>query len=69
MNDNQRGLYCKYLVRHADGTPLSPGLVFVLRPDRDPAAWNALREYALSTDNHALAGDLLAWLSEHDTPG
>ncbi len=34
---------------------------FVLRPDRDPAALEALIAYALATPNDALALDLFAW--------
>lgn len=69
MSDELRGLYCKYQVCHADGSELSPGLVFVLRPDRDPAAWDALRAYALSTRNVALGSDLWDWLQANPRPG
>jgi len=68
-NDVERGLYGKYQVHHADGSPLSEGFVFVLRPDRDPAAWFALQTYAISTENEALRADLVQWLSEHPLPG
>lgn len=69
VDDQDRGLYCKYHITHADGTPLSPGFLFVLRPDRDPAAWDALRAYALSTRNVDLGGDLMQWLDENPRPG
>lgn len=42
-----RGLYPKY---------------FVLRPEKDAAALEALHTYALQTDNEALADDLFAWM-------
>jgi hypothetical protein len=64
-NDSDKGLYLKYQVRHADGSALSPGPVFVLRPDRDNAAWAALKTYAKLTENAQLASDLLDWLAEH----
>lgn len=44
MSDT-RGLYDKYRVTKADGTPLD-GPCFVLRYDRDPAARRALFAYA-----------------------
>lgn len=68
MNDKQ-GLCCKYRITHADGTSLSPGFLFVLRPDRDPAAWDALKAYALSTYNPLLANDLMQWLDSNHRPG
>jgi len=66
--DEERGFYLKYQVRHADGSELSPGMVFVLRPDRDPAAWDALMTYGFSTQNDALASDLLEWLERNPRP-
>jgi len=66
--DETRGFYLKYQVRHADGSELSPGMVFVLRPDRDPAAWDALRMYALSTLNRHLGEDLRRWLTDYPRP-
>lgn len=65
---DERGLYGKYKVRYADGSPLSPGLVFVLRPDRDPAAWEALFAYAKATENLVLRADLLCWLAYNPKP-
>ena len=61
MDDMNRGLYSKYIVTKADGTPLD-GDCFVLRPDRDAAARCALIEYAAQTPNEALAADIEAWL-------
>lgn len=69
MDDDKKGLFCKYHITHEDGTALSPGLLFVLRPDRDPAAWDALRAYAISTHNVRLSGDLWKWLEENPRPG
>lgn len=62
------GLYGKYDVRHADGSPLSPGFVFLLRPDRDLAAYDALMTYAASTRDKVLADDLYAWLGTNSPP-
>ena len=69
MGDQEHGLYCKYHITHTDGTELSPGFLFVLRPDRDPAAWDALRAYALATYDVDLGSDLMQWLDENPRPG
>lgn len=61
MDDKDRGLYAKYRVTKADGTPLD-GDCFVLRPDRDPAARCALKEYAYQTPNGELSADIEEWL-------
>jgi len=61
MDDANVGLYPKYVVQHADGRGLD-GDCFVLRPDRDLAAWHALFTYATFTDNERLADDIYAWL-------
>ena len=58
-------LYGKYQVRHTDRSSLSPGFVFVLRPDRDRAAYQALMAYADHTDNDVLRDDLYQWLEDH----
>lgn len=62
----RKGLYPKYIVFHndkgalgADG-PLDD--IFVLRPERDPAARKALKAYADWTTNSQLAKDLYGWL-------
>lgn len=68
MDDQEKGLYCKYHVRHADGSPLSPGFLFILRPDRDPAAWQAVKTYAETTKNPALRADLFQWLQDNPSP-
>lgn len=67
-SDDERGLYSKYQVTHTDGRPLD-GDCFVLRPDRDPAAWHALEEYIRYTQNGLLAGDILLWLHRIGHPG
>ncbi len=36
--------------------------VFVLRPDKDPAAVEALRAYAEATDNKTLSDDIYNWV-------
>lgn len=62
MNDMSKGLYSKYIVTKADGTPLD-GDCFVLRPDRDSAAFAALERYAEKTRNRELANDIIGWLN------
>lgn len=59
--DADRGLYGKYDVRK-DGDRVDD--CFVLEPSSDPAAREALRAYAESTENEALADDLREWVSE-----
>ena len=68
MSDQPQGLYGKYLVRELGGflngqrtagPPLTD--VFVLRPEKDPAALKALFAYAAETSNLELSSDLLAW--------
>lgn len=55
--DADRGLYNKYWVTE-DGVTSVEGFVFVLRPDRDPAARIALAAYAKATPNELLRADL-----------
>lgn len=56
------GLRRKYIVFKSDtGKPVEN--CFVLRPDRDRAARDALRAYIVSTDNLDLARDLDDWLN------
>lgn len=50
------GLYDKYRVTHADGSPVG-GEFFVLKMT-DPATVPALQAYAAATDNEKLAADL-----------
>ncbi len=61
MNDEQ-GLYGKYIVTKADGTPVSD--CFVLRPTKDLAARMALKEYARLTKNVLLAEEIMEWLRQ-----
>lgn len=56
-----KGLTHKYDVRKADTGEVVENC-FVLRPDKDPAAVAALRAYAESTDNAALAADIINWI-------
>ena len=55
--DAYKGLKAKYLVFKAD-TGERVGNCFVLRPDKDPAAVEAIRAYASATDNETLAEDI-----------
>lgn len=68
------GLYPKYIVTKADGTPVeSP--VFVLKPETDGAARKALIAYAfgINRQNPELARDLMNWVTQlandHPLPG
>lgn len=59
------GLYGKYRIAKADGTPTDPkAQYFVLRIDTDQAARMALQTYAnyVEHDSPALADDLRQWL-------
>lgn len=59
----RNGLRRKYNVFKADtGEPVEN--CFVLRPERDVAARDALRAYIVATDNLELARDLDDWLNE-----
>jgi hypothetical protein len=79
MKDMDKGLYSKYIVMKADDavemneTGLYQGHqiegeCFVLRPDRDPAAMAAMREYAEETTNLQLAADIYEWLAGIEAP-
>lgn len=55
------GLCVKYIVfKVMDGCVVDN--CFVLRPDKDPAAVEALRAYAVATENKELSADILAWV-------
>lgn len=59
-----KGLYQKFKVTYADGSPLSPDdIVFVMMPTKDPAALAAVETYARLTKNEELAQDLYELLS------
>lgn len=63
----ERGLYSKYVIRKADGSPVE-GDYFVLRPGRDAHARAALRAYAesIANENPWLSRDLFRWLLDID---
>lgn len=72
---DRRGLYQKFVAFKCEdgkivGDPLTD--VFVLRPDRDVHAREALRAYARSAGHEEptrnLARDLGAWLARLDAP-
>ena len=63
-----KGLYGKYIITKADGSPVDPNAdYFVLRLDTDPAARHAARTYArnMYDRNHALADELDARCAKH----
>lgn len=59
--DDFNGLYEKYVVFELEDNR-EINNCFVLRPDKDPAAVEALRAYAAATENTQLAADLLLWV-------
>lgn len=62
-----KGLYGKYKIEKADGTPINPqAQYFILRLDTDPYARRAVRTYIkyMHTVNPQLASDLKHWLNE-----
>lgn len=61
--DAYEGLKGKYLVFKAD-TGEQIVNCFVLRPEKDPAAVEALRAYANNTDNKTLAEDIYNWIGK-----
>ena len=61
--DAYKGLKSKYLVFKAD-TGERVGNCFVLRPDKDHAAVEAIRAYASATDNETLAEDIYNWVGK-----
>ena len=60
-NGWQRG---KFLVRHYRRGDLIDGEAFVLVPERDPAAVQAIRAYSRSTTDPELAERLTIWMDE-----
>ena len=58
-NGSEQGLYDKYEVKK-DGEPVES--CFVLEPESDSAAREALWTYADETDDGELANDLKEWL-------
>jgi hypothetical protein len=61
--DAYKGLKRKFLV-FKSGTGEMVENCFVLRPDKDPAAVEALRAYARATDNATLSADIVNWVGE-----
>lgn len=61
--DTYKGLKAKYLVFKAD-TGGKVDNCFVLRPDKDPVAVEALRAYARNTDNETLAENIYKWVGK-----
>lgn len=61
--EDKKGLYGKYIITRADGTPVNDRC-FVLKPDKDPAAAKALQAYAAATDDEQLRDDLYAWVGK-----
>ena len=59
--DSYEGLKRKYFVFKSDTGELVENC-FILRPDRDETAKEALRAYARSTDNKQLAHDIFCWV-------
>jgi hypothetical protein len=59
-NDTDRGLYEKYEV-FKDGQEITD--CFVLEPETDPEAREALIRYAEVTNDDELAGDLRDWIA------
>ncbi len=62
--DAYEGLKGKYLVFKAD-TGERVENCFVLRPDKDKAAVEALRAYAEATDNKILSEDIYNWVGSN----
>ncbi len=61
MENDRQGLHEKYEVTK-DGEPVEN--CFVLEPEDDEAALEALKEYARTTDNAFLAADLGYWIAD-----
>lgn len=59
--DAYKGLKVKYLVFKADTGEMVDNC-FILRPDKDAVAVEALRAYAKVTDNETLAKDIYNWV-------
>lgn len=55
---SKRGLYQKYVVFKTGSTKRVEGFCFVLRPESDPAAFDALLRYIELTPDQQLATDL-----------
>lgn len=62
--DRDKGLYDKYEVTRHDGSEVTGA--FVLRPEHDPAAYEAMKVYAeqCKDDYPKLADDLWTWMEK-----
>jgi hypothetical protein len=62
------GLFSKYIIQKADGSPVDPGAqYFVLRLDTDKAARIAIRAYIQElSDEDVLKQDLIDWIKRLD---
>lgn len=63
VTEKRTGLYGKYSIFRADGTPVKDRC-FVLKPDKDPVAVKALQTYAAATDDEQLRNDLYDWVGK-----
>jgi hypothetical protein len=64
---DQKGIYGKYIIQKADGTPVDPHAVyFTLRLDTDEWARRAMKEYAIACgeEQPELAKDIWRLLSK-----
>jgi hypothetical protein len=61
MDMTKYGLYNKYTVINKETGEETTDRLFILKPDKDPAARAALKAYAAATDNEKLAKDLIHW--------
>lgn len=63
VTEKRTGLYGKYSIFRADGTPVKDRC-FVLKPDKDPIAVKALQTYAAATDDEQLRNELYDWVGK-----
>lgn len=64
---DQKGLYGKYIIHKADGSPVDPkAKYFVLRLDKDPHAQKAELAYydSILHENPKLAIDIINWMND-----
>lgn len=67
--DNSKGLYQKYIIQKADGTPIDEEAeYFVLRLDKDPVARVAVMKYAeeIKKDNPQLWRDIFVRVNSYE---
>lgn len=63
-----KGLYDKFTVIDNRTGEVVRTPVFVLRPDKDPVAWDALLAYSSFTSNDELRKDLIKWITSIKRP-